>query len=458
MRFLFVTIQGFESAFYARVGDELTSLGHEVAHAAYSPRAARVAGLGPSIRERLPIAGPVDLAAETNRIEKQYELPSIRSVYAADPACERRPDEWCADWTVRQFLALESIFDDARPDCFVTEVGCETVRAAAQLVAGGRGVPTLYFLYTIFPRPLRIYVDDPYGPIVPVEDLRPLSAEEREEYERFRREFTARAEPIRERRRPRVTRRRVRRLAMYVRARLGADRGNEYLRPGRWLAEFLLEPARRLAARGVYRRPRPGRPFVYFPLHVAEDFKIKRLLPQYTHQAAVVEQVADALPPGYDLVLKEHPVSVGRNSIGSLRRLTRRPNVRLAPASTSSHDLIEAAEALVVIGSTTGFEALLYEKPVLTLGHPFYAGYGVTVDPDAAAELAEAIPRLLEFRPDAERIAQLMHAAMRHCLQGAPPMVDDSAENARALALSLSRTIGSAVGEPTMAGVSGELA
>jgi hypothetical protein len=434
---LFVTIQGFESEFYGRVGRELGASGHEIAHVAYSPRAAARGGLGRSLRERMSSLEAGDVDAEARRIERQYELPSIRSVYLMDPVCEGRTEAWSAEWTVRQFLALESVFDETRPDCFVSEVGCETVRAAAQLVARDRGVPTLYFLYTIFPRPLRIYVDEPYGPIAPSDDLRELSAEEREEYERFRNEFTARAEPIREQRRQWITRRRLRRLGMYVRARLGADRGNEYLRPGRWVADFLREPLRRTATLALYRRPAAGRPFVYFPLHVAEDFKIKRLLPQYADQAAVVEQVADALPPGYDLVLKEHPVSVGRNSFGSLRRLTRRANVRLAPASTSSHDLIQAAEAVTVIGSTTGFEALLYEKPVLTLGRPFYAGYGVTLDLDSPAGLEQALPELLAFAPDPEQIARLMHAAMRRCRAGAPPMVDDSPENAAVLARSL---------------------
>jgi len=112
-----------------------------------------------------------------------------------------------AGWARRSgtgWVGPESVFEDARPDCFVSVVGCETVRTAAQRVARSRGVPTLYFLYTIFPRPLRIYVDEPYGPIVPAGEVRALSPEEREEYEQFRREFTARAEPIRAPRRQRL--------------------------------------------------------------------------------------------------------------------------------------------------------------------------------------------------------------------------------------------------------------
>jgi hypothetical protein len=136
-------------------------------------------------------------------------------------------------------------------------------------------------------------------------------------------------------------------------------------------------------------------------------------------------------------VLKEHPMSVGRNSIALLRRLRRRPNVRLLPPDASSHDLIREAEAVVVISSTVGLEALLYEKPVLTLGQPFYSGYGVTLDVDSFAEIRERVPALLRFRPDPERIRQFLHAAMRECLPGAPVLVDRSDANAVALAGSI---------------------
>ncbi len=40
-----------------------------------------------------------------------------------------------------------------------------------------------------------------------------------------------------------------------------------------------------------------------------------------------------------------------------------------------------------MISSTVGLEALLYDKPVLTLGTPFYSGYGVTLDVDSFAEI-----------------------------------------------------------------------
>src|SRR5439155_1506136 len=142
-------------------------------------------------------------------------------------------------------------------------------------------------------------------------------------------------------------------------------------------------------------------------------FKIKRVSPHCVNQEYLIQQVAEALPQGYDLVLKEHPVSIGRNSVGMLRRLTRFPNVRLVSPWISSHELMKRSRAVAVISSTVGIEALLYAKPVLTLGQPYWSGYGVTLDVGHFREIRYALPELLRFQPDRERILQFLGACMR---------------------------------------------
>jgi hypothetical protein len=182
---------------------------------------------------------------------------------------------------------------------------------------------------------------------------------------------------------------------------------------------------------------RGARPFVYFPLHATADYKIRRALPHCQDQASIIEQVADALPQGYDLVLKEHPLSIGRTPVGVLRRLARRDNVRLVEPGMGSGELIERARAVVVISSTVGLEALLRVKPVLTLGRPFYSGYGFTLDIESFREIRTKVPEVLHVRPDRERIVRFLGAAMRSCYPGAPVGVDQSDANAAVLAGSL---------------------
>ncbi len=449
MRFLFTTIQSFESEFYGRVGAELARRGHDVSHITVSRQSSE------QLRRRgfesrcLPdlLAGldAGDLEAETARIERQYGLPTIRDVYRTDPPSEGQSEGWCVRRTVLYFRGLEELFDQIRPDVLVPEVGNELIRSVSHLIALDRGIPTLFLFYTIFPRPLRLYVDSMEGPIVPPDELRPLEYEERAEVESFIEDFTARARPIRAPRRVRATLPRVRRAAEYVSARVGPDKDNLYLRPGRWALEHVLGWGRYAGAHAFYGRLKPRRRFVYFPLHVTGDYKIKRVIPHLSDQAAIIEQVADSLPPGYDLVLKEHPLSIGRNALGLLHRLRRRRNVVLLHPHTSSHELIEGADAVAVISSTVGLEALLYAKPVLTIGSPFYSGYGITLDVDRLAELREALPALLSFRPDRDQIARFLHAAMRRCLPGKPVLVDHSQENALELAASLDFAVGELV-------------
>jgi hypothetical protein len=452
LRILFTTIQTYESAFYGTVGEELTRRGHEVAHLTVSRASAR------ELRERgieatclkeviAALHPPASLQAEVERIEAAYDIPTIRDVYRGDWVCEGKPEQWCLVRTVSHFRAIERVFDDVRPEVLVPEVGNETIRVASHLVGLAQGIPVLLLFYTIFPNPLRLYVDTLHAPIVPAEELRPLAAEEKAEVEAFVLAFTERAAPIRPYRRVPIEWRRVKLFAGHLARKRDEDADNEYLRPWHLLRLNVSEWARARAARPFYDSLDPARPYVYFPLHVVDDYKIKRVIPHCVDQASIVEQIADALPPGYDLVLKEHPMSLGRNSIALLRRLRRRANVRLVEPYTSTHDLVRGSSAVAVISSTVGLEALLYNKPVLTLGEPFYSGYGITLDCASFAEIRDKVPALLRFRPDPERIRSFLFAAMSRCYPGAPVLVDRSDDNARRLADSIDRAARAVVAE-----------
>jgi hypothetical protein len=442
MRFLFTTLQFAESDFYARVSEELRRLGHEVAHLAVSRRAASALarrGFRSYCLSELTVApGPdLDLAAETRRIEARYATPSLRDVYRCDPACRGRAEEWCVERTVRHFLALEKVIDEVAPDVIVPEVGRETMREAAYLVGIERGATVLFMLNSIFPRPLRLYANTYQGPMVAPEEVRELTPDERAEVEAFVDGFTRRGEPILAHRKAAVTPSKLRDFARHVLVRTVHERDNEYLRPSRFIRNYATQSVRRALARTLYREPRPGRRFVYFPLHVTDDFKIERVIPHCADQEYLIQLVADAVPQGCDVVLKEHPVSLGRNPFRMLRRLTKIDNVRLVDPYTSSHELIERSDAVTVISSTVGIEALMYAKPVLTMGQPYYAGFGVTLDIDSFREVREAVPALFDFKPDRERILRFLHAGMRSTYAGAPAWIDLSDENAVRLAGSL---------------------
>jgi hypothetical protein len=446
MRFLFTTLQFRESDFYGRVGAELARRGHEVMHVTYSRRAAvslRRAGFRVEcLVDRMDALGPLtDPEASGRELVARYGLPTLRDVWKTDWPCNGKSDAFCVERTVRTFKALEAIFDEFRPDVVVPEVGSETMRTATHGIALERGAEVLFLFYTIFPDPLRLYRNTMHAPIVAEDEVRALDVAERTEVEAFAARFKAKDRPIRAYREATVTPAKLRDFARHIAVSATVDRDNEYLRPHRFVTNLVRERARAAASRPLYRPLDAGKPFVYFPLHVVDDYKIKRVIPHCYDQASIIEQVADALPHGHELVLKEHPMSIGRNRLSLLKRVARIPNARLVAPHTSSHELIRDAEAIAVISSTVGLEALLYDKPVLTLGQPFYSGFGVTLDVDSFAEIRTAVPALLRFAPDHERIQRFLHAAMRACYPGKPVLVDDSDANAVALAGSLDAAV-----------------
>lgn len=445
MRFLFATLQHVESDFYGRVGRELKRQRHEVAHLTYSRRAARVlrrrgdeAHCLPDLMARVQPVG--SWREEESRIVDRYPIPSLHEVYRTDLPCRDGRDEAaCVERTVRHFLAIEALFERLEPEVIVPEVGTESIRTVSHLVGSARGGTTLFLMYTIFDEPLRLYADTMDAPIVAQEELRPLEEEEEAELDDFIRRYTERDRPIREYRQAPVNLGRLRLIARHFAVRALWDRDNDYLKPGAWLMRDLREKVRARAARALYAPEPAEHAFVYFPLHVTDDYKILRLRPDWVDQETIIAQVANALPPGLELVIKEHPMSIGRNPVSMLRRLAREPNIRLVDPHTSSLGLIRRSAGVATISSTVGLEALLYDKPVLTLGRPFYSGYGVTLDLDSFGEIREQLPRLLDFRPDRERTRRFLHAAMRHCYPGAPVLVDRSDENAVRLADTLDR-------------------
>jgi hypothetical protein len=445
MRFLFATLQHIETDFYGRVGRNLKAHGHEVEHLTYSRRAAALlrqhgenAHCLPDLMHEFRPAG--SWREQEARIVARYPIASLRDVYRTDPPCRHGHGQGrCAERTVDQFAAIESLVERIRPEIVVPEVGNESMRTISHLVGTDRGATTLFLMYTLFDDPLRLYAGTMDAPIVPPEEVRRLSDAEESELDAFVTRYTARDHPIREYRTLPVDRHRIRAVARHFAVRALWDRDNVYLTPARWLLRDLRAKARTPAAHLLYSRRPPERPFVYFPLQVTDDYKILRLRPHCVDQESLISQVADALPANVEVVIKEHPMSIGRNSLRMLRRLAGDRRIRLVAPYTSSLSLIRRSAAVATISSTVGLEALLYEKPVLTLGRPFYAGYGVTLDADGADGIRERAARLLDFRPEGERVRRFLHAAMRHCYPGAPVLVDRSDENALRLATTLDR-------------------
>ena len=115
-------------------------------------------------------------------------------------------------------------------------------------------------------------------------------------------------------------------------------------------------------------------PYVYFPFHVPLDLQLTVRETEYLDQIALVETLAESVPAGWWVYVKEHPAMAGGQSVARLARLFRTcRNVRLIHHRVNSYELIRRARVVVTINSKVGVEALMQGKTVLVLGRPIYA-------------------------------------------------------------------------------------
>jgi hypothetical protein len=171
--------------------------------------------------------------------------------------------------------------------------------------------------------------------------------------------------------------------------------------PWRPIQEDAARLARHLLAEWLVfdSTPKPG-PTVYFPLHMQPEFTTDIRAPFAANQQAMVEAIARSLPPGYRLIVKEHPGMKGERRLDYYRPLRKLYNVQIVSPSVDSHDLIRAARLVLTITGSTAWEAVLYEKPVITFGRTCYD-----------------CPELIHYCPD----LNLLPALMRGLLAGYKP-------------------------------------
>lgn len=123
------------------------------------------------------------------------------------------------------------------------------------------------------------------------------------------------------------------------------------------------------------------------------------------HSFEQMLQAALARYPNATIWVKTHPeVSTGHKK-GYLSTVMSHANVRYISQPANPIALIEQMDAVYVVSSHLGFEALMLNRPVYCFGLPWYAGWGLTDDHAAPVAL------LGQRRGQSRRLSQLFTAA-----------------------------------------------
>lgn len=140
--------------------------------------------------------------------------------------------------------------------------------------------------------------------------------------------------------------------------------------------------------------------------------------PYYANQTAVIEALSKSVPLSSTILVKEHPIMIGKRPRGFYKKLSRMPNVVLINHTESSYQLIQNASLVATITGTVGWEAMVLQKPLLLLGETPYMqineGY---VFCQNYAELHKAIQQGLTIEPASDEalikyIAAVMKAGL----------------------------------------------
>jgi hypothetical protein len=362
--------------------------------------------------------------------EEAYGDPHIYPMIAGDRVL-REYDHLDALRVLEASLRLaESMFDAFRPDAVISD-GVACVMSYAQyVVARAREIPFL----TIAPARVngRFYIIrnhmDRYERVDELfvqYQVQGLGEQNRARAEAFIQNFRESATKpdyfVKFATVPSVDRESLRILGDLVHRRYFLDR-NSYLLASPFAAirnRLIRIVKARVLDRPHFENPVLGEKFVFFPLHFQPELSTLIVAPYTVNQIAVIENLAKTLPIDHILYVKEHKASLGRRPLGYYNAIRSIPNVRLISPYVDSHDLIKRSSAVCVISSTVGWEAILYEKPVITLGEVCYNAFDlvkrVQAMDDAPAAIRWAID---EHRPDHDLLVKYVAALMNGTYEG----------------------------------------
>ncbi|OPY49973.1 MAG: Capsule polysaccharide biosynthesis protein [Methanosaeta sp. PtaU1.Bin060] len=112
--------------------------------------------------------------------------------------------------------------------------------------------------------------------------------------------------------------------------------------------------------------------YIYYPFHFTDDAQVRLKYPEGYNQYELIRNIARNIPVSFKLLVKEHPAYVGKYSIGELHDLSKLPNIVVIDPKISSKDIFNYSDYVITINSTVGYEALFYDKIVITMGNSFY--------------------------------------------------------------------------------------
>jgi hypothetical protein len=149
---------------------------------------------------------------------------------------------------------------------------------------------------------------------------------------------------------------------------------------------YLIAKNRRFLINLADPNPDLDRPFIYFALHAQPERTTDPDAGYFTDQIYAIKFVADRLPNGWLMYVKEHPMQYdikymhpkqhSSRSKDFYKEIALIPNVKLIAPSVSSSDLISKCKVTCTCTGSTTWEGFGFQKPGIVLGNSWLRKHG----------------------------------------------------------------------------------
>jgi len=197
---------------------------------------------------------------------------------------------------------------------------------------------------------------------------------------------------------------------------------NIFMPFGYFFSRLKVEIRRMLVKRlNIFDKPNYDEKYVFFPLHVQPEASTLIWAPFFLNQIEIVNNISKSVPIDCLVYVKEHPANIGRRKLEYYRELKKNGNVRFLSPWENTQDLIRNSSIVITITGTVGWEAILWEKPVITLGSVFYNTFDLVRHVTDYPKIPFVISEILkDYRPDRELLLKYIAANITESYPGIP--------------------------------------
>lgn len=147
-----------------------------------------------------------------------------------------------------------------------------------------------------------------------------------------------------------------------------------------------------------------GKKILFFPGQVPWDANVLTSLGKFDSYKQIIETLRANLPEDWIIIHKVHP----KNTANKMEKGWLGTNFFVVE-NVNIHDLISISDACCVLSSNVGMEALIYKKPIICLGHPYYSCKGLTLDWNANEKLVALLQKSLTFKPNERLLERFLY-------------------------------------------------